>query len=75
VDALADGGLRQADEDRLRQPGGHVDLHLDGGGDADQAKVFNLASIGGPLRVAEDTPPFYPTAPPAARAASRLAGS
>jgi hypothetical protein len=47
VDALLDGRLRQADEDRLGQAGRDIDFHLDGKGfDADQGEGVQLGEHG-----------------------------
>ena len=53
VDTLPDGHLRQADEDRLGQPGGGVHFHLDGDRvDADQSKGVELGEHAGRISAA-----------------------
>ena len=47
VDALLDGHFRQADQDRLGQPGRGIHFHLDGHGvDADQGEGVQLGEHG-----------------------------
>src|SRR5262249_26804992 len=73
VDALADGGLGQADHDRLGQPAGGVHLGLDSHGvDADQGERVQLRQHGAGLLagLGDRVFTFYRDHRPAARATS-----